>query len=107
MSTLTSIIKVRIQEQLKKTIRDFDPELPDYVLLLLTNKKSKSELLKELAEFIARDKAADFVTWLYEEIESIKTERRVQKTPPKKEKKVKKKRKKSSKDVRKMIKLFR
>lgn len=63
----------------------FDAELPDYILLLLTNRKSKSEVLKELCEFISREKAEEFTEWLYEEIESIKQERRVQKTPPKKE----------------------
>ena len=91
MTTLSSLIKNRIHEELKKTVRVFDSELPDYILLLLTNRKSKSEVQNELAEFINKDKAAVFISWLYEEIESIKQERRIQKTPPKKEKSKKQK----------------
>ena len=80
---------------------------------MLTNRKSKSEVLNELCEFIGKDKATGFIAWLYEEIESIKSERRVQKTPPKKEspkkeipKKVKKQKSPRTKPSKKVLLAF-
>jgi len=55
MTTLSSLLKERITGHLEKTIGKglFDKELPDYVILLLTNGKNKKEITRELCEFIA------------------------------------------------------
>ena len=55
MTTLSSLLKERITVHLEKTIGKglFDKELPDYVILLLTNGKAKKEITNELSEFIA------------------------------------------------------
>merc|ERR1712227_599938 len=90
----------RITENLKKNVGVFDPELPDYVVILLANGKPKSEVYEELLEFIPKNKLSAFVTWLYEEIHKIKEERKQEeaKTPPKDKPKKEKKAKKSKKN---------
>ena len=46
MSKLSGLIKSRITENLKKNVGVFDPELPDYVVILLANGKPKAELFQ-------------------------------------------------------------
>ena len=59
----------------------------------------ESEVHDELLEFLPKNKLSAFVTWLYEEIQRIKEERRQEdaKTPPKEKTKKEKKAKKSKK----------
>ena len=48
MSKLSGLIKSRITENLKQNVGVFDPELPDYVVILLANGKPKAELFQLL-----------------------------------------------------------
>ena len=102
MTTLSSLLKAGINEQLKKTSPEvFDPELPDYILCLLQNRRPRREMIKELEVFLPPQQTKTLVDWLFNEIDLIKKERKVDGpggTPkksekPKKEKKVKKSKK--------------
>ena len=61
----------------KKIFEQSDPELPDYILLLLTNRKPKREMIDELNVFLPKSKTASLVDWLFGEIEALKSKRRV------------------------------
>ena len=71
----------------------FDPELPDYILLLLTNRKPKREMIEELNVFLPKSKTESLVDWLFGEIEALKSKRRVPTDSPRRKKEKKKKKK--------------
>merc|ERR1719454_2545404 len=103
MTTLSMLLRNSINEQLRKTCPEtFDPELPDYILLLLTNRKSKQEMMSELNIFLSPRKTQELVDWLFTEIDALKSKRKVPQTREKekskehkKDKREKKKKKKS------------
>lgn len=88
MTTLSSLLKERIAGHLEKTIGKglFDKELPDYVILLLTNGKNKKEIINELSEFIAEITATKLVEWVFNEIDIIKKEKLKESSEKKKRK---------------------
>jgi len=88
MTTLSSLLKERITGHLEKTIGKglFDKELPDYVILLLTNGKNKKEIINELSEFIAEITATKLVEWVFNEIDLIKKEKLKESSEKKKKK---------------------
>merc|ERR1719427_1632250 len=105
MTTLSSLLKASINEQLKKTSPEvFDPELPDYILICLKNRKPKKEMIKELEVFLPPQQTRTLVDWLFNEIELLKNKRKVpgKGSTPKKTEKVRKdkKVKKSKKSKR-------
>lgn len=87
-----------------------DDELPDYVMIMVANKRSKSQMIEDLKLFLESN-AEDFVVWLYQVLERLqqvtlpvaninKNKRKTGTSttvPTKKEKKDRKKDKKKSK----------
>ena len=55
MTTLSMLLRNSINAQLRKTCPEtFDPELPDYILLLLTNRKGPVVIYSEHNSIIKR-----------------------------------------------------
>jgi len=107
MTTLSSLLKERIAGHLEKTIGKglFDKELPDYVILLLTNGKNKKEITNELSEFIAEITATKLVEWVFNEIDIIKKEKLKESSEKKKRKEEEKRLKRESQEQLKRDKL--
>merc|ERR1712141_284897 len=99
MTKLSCLVKNRITAQLKKIAPEsFDEELPDYILLLLGHRKPKKEVIKDLEVFLSTSQTRELVDWLFDEIEALKLERKIDNNDTKKiEKKKAKKDKKKNK----------
>merc|ERR1712062_596486 len=101
MTKLSCLVKNRITAQLKKIAPEsFDEELPDYILLLLGHRKPKREVIKDLEVFLSPKQTQELVDWLFDEIEALKLERKIDNNDTKKAEKKRMKKEKKSRSKR-------
>ena len=66
-------LKLEIEGKLKELDVYIDEELPDYILVLLANKKSQAQMCKDLRLFFG-SLTETFVQWLHSSVKEMKTE---------------------------------
>ncbi|XP_055935459.1 zinc finger CCCH domain-containing protein 14-like [Argiope bruennichi] len=70
-SELTDKIRSAIKKKLIEINAFVDNELPDYIMILVANKRSKAHMEKDLALFLGKD-TADFTNWLWDLVNNLK-----------------------------------
>lgn len=70
-STVTNKIRTAIKEKLSE-ISDFvDDELPEYIMILVANQRSKAQIEKDLSLFLRNDSVI-FTNWLWQLLSNLK-----------------------------------
>ncbi|GFR30442.1 zinc finger CCCH domain-containing protein 14 [Trichonephila clavata] len=70
-SELTDKIRSAIKKKLSEINVFVDNELPDYIMILVANKRSKSHMEKDLNLFLGKD-TAEFTNWLWDLVNNLK-----------------------------------
>ena len=68
-------LKLEIEGKLKELDVYIDEELPDYILVLLANKKSQAQMCKDLRLFFG-SLTETFVQWLHSSVKDMRTEQK-------------------------------
>lgn len=68
-------LKLEIEGKLRELDVYIDEELPDYILVLLANKKSQAQMCKDLRLFFG-SLTEPFVQWLHTSVKDMKTEQK-------------------------------
>ncbi|KAL5273834.1 ZC3H14 family protein [Megaselia abdita] len=106
MEDLSSEISQKMRSAVKAKLMELggntyiDDELPDYVMIMVANKRSRQQMITDLTLFLDSQTEL-FVTWLHEVLTKLQavTEQPAALTPSKKKKETKKKEKKKIADV--------
>ncbi|GBN37936.1 Zinc finger CCCH domain-containing protein 14 [Araneus ventricosus] len=70
-SELTDNIRSAIKKKLIEINAFVDDELPDYIMILVANKRSKAHMEKDLTLFLGKD-TAEFTNWLWQLVNNLK-----------------------------------
>ena len=71
------------------TLNFLDDDLPNYIMIMMANRKTKKEMTEALTLFL-NDRTEEFTTWLYQMLDNIRKRREKQKeTEEKKNEKAK------------------
>ncbi|XP_015919141.1 zinc finger CCCH domain-containing protein 14 [Parasteatoda tepidariorum] len=71
-SEVTDKIRHSIKEKLKKMNTFVDDELPEYIMILIANKRSKHHMEKDLSLFLG-NQTGEFTNWLWDLVSAFKT----------------------------------
>ena len=63
-------LKNAIVEKLKEIDRYDDDELPDYIMVMIGNKRSKNDMTSDLNLFLAED-TPKFIKWLFDHMDDL------------------------------------
>ncbi|CAL1268891.1 unnamed protein product [Larinioides sclopetarius] len=70
-SELTDKIRSAIKKKLIEINAFVDDELPDYIMILVANKRSKAHMEKDLTLFLGKD-TVEFTNWLWQLVNNLK-----------------------------------
>ncbi|KER18529.1 hypothetical protein T265_16000, partial [Opisthorchis viverrini] len=65
-------VKEHVTTKLKQLGAFIDEELPDYIMVMVANKKNESSMAKDLQLFLG-EHTAEFTRWLHSTLEELKT----------------------------------
>lgn len=65
-----SAVKAKLIELGTGAAGYIDDELPDYVMIMVANKRSKTQMLEDLSLFLGKNTEA-FVSWLHQVLEKL------------------------------------
>merc|ERR1712187_826829 len=60
------------------TLNFLDDDLPNYIMIMMANRKTKKEMTEALTLFL-NDRTEEFTTWLYQMLDNIRKRREKQK----------------------------
>lgn len=69
-SEVTNKIRTSIKEKLAEISDLFDDELPEYIMILVANQRSKSQIEKDLSLFLRQD-TVNFTNWLWDLLHNL------------------------------------
>merc|ERR1711970_1245410 len=72
---ISSIIRSSIKKKLGEMGEEIDDELPDYVLLMIANRKTRSQINSELKLFLGDFAADSLCTWLFKILDKLSEKR--------------------------------
>lgn len=67
---LQSAVKAKLIELGSGTAGYIDDELPDYVMIMVANKRSKEQMIGDLSLFLGKN-TDTFVNWLHQVLEKL------------------------------------
>jgi len=82
---ISSVLKTAVKDKLAQMDCLIDDDLPNYIMIMMANRKSKKEMTEALHLFL-NERTNDFTTWLYQMLDSIRKRReKIKETEDKKE----------------------
>jgi len=86
---ISNVLKTAVKEKLASMDCLIDDDLPNYIMIMMANRKTKKEMTEALTLFL-NDRTEEFTTWLYQMLDNIRKRREKQKeTEEKKNEKAK------------------
>ena len=73
---ISSIVRQSITTKLHELNADIDDEVPDYILLMIGNKRTRSQIRSELGLFMSDDDTEHFCVWLFKILDKLHEKRR-------------------------------
>ena len=73
---ISSIVRQSITTKLRELNGDIDDEVPDYILLMIGNKRTRSEIRGELSLFMSDDDTELFCSWLFKILDKLHEKRK-------------------------------
>ena len=70
-SKVSAKIRLAIKTKLIKLEAYLDDELPDYIMVMLVNQRTKTQMEEDLGLFL-NERATDFTNWLHDVLEKLK-----------------------------------
>jgi len=72
---ISSIIRSSIKKKLIEMGEEIDDELPDYILLMIANRKTRSQINSELKLFLGDSAANALCSWLFKILDKLSEKR--------------------------------
>merc|ERR1711990_219327 len=70
------IVRQSITSKLRELNRDIDDEVPDYILLMIGNKRTRSQIRAELGLFMTESETEHFCSWLFKILDKLHEKRK-------------------------------
>lgn len=71
---ISSVLKTAVKDKLAQMECLIDDDLPNYIMIMMANRKSKKEMTEALHLFL-NERTNEFTTWLYQMLDSIRKRR--------------------------------
>merc|ERR1712194_417745 len=75
---ISNVLKTAVKEKLASMDCLIDDDLPNYIMIMMANRKTKKEMTEALTLFL-NDRTEEFTTWLYQMLDNIRKRREKQK----------------------------
>ncbi|CAG5112536.1 Oidioi.mRNA.OKI2018_I69.chr2.g6743.t1.cds [Oikopleura dioica] len=75
---ISSVLKTAVKDKLAELDCLIDDDLPNYIMIMMANRKTKKEMTEALQLFL-NDRTTEFTSWLYQMLDNIRKRRESQK----------------------------
>jgi hypothetical protein len=77
---ISSVLKTAVKEKLASMDCLIDDDLPNYIMIMMANRKTKKEMTEALTLFL-NERTEEFTAWLYQMLDNIRKRREKKNRP--------------------------